>query len=80
MSRARKMLDWLISIQLPAGAFLGSTVGNAVVVPVAFNTGQILLALAAGVSDFGPTYRPAMLVAADWLVSTQGGDGSWRAR
>jgi len=76
--RARKMLDWLLTIQLPTGAFLGSTVGNAVMAPVAFNTGQILLGLAAGVSEFGPAYRPAMLAAADWLVNTQDTDGCWR--
>ncbi len=78
LSRARKMLDWLVSIQLPSGAFLGSTVGNAVVAPVTFNTGQILIGLAAGVTEFGPAYRPAMLAAADWLTKTQDSDGCWR--
>lgn len=78
MNRARRMLDWLVSIQLPSGAFLGSTVGNPVMAPVTFNTGQILLGLAAGVTEFGPTYRTAMLMAADWLVNTQDSDGCWR--
>ena len=46
--------------------------------PVTFNTGQILLGLAAGVSHFGPAYRQAMIAAADWLVQTQDDDGCWR--
>lgn len=76
--RARRMLDWLVRIQQPSGAFQGSTVGNPVVAPVTFNTGQILLGLAAGVAEFGAVYRPAMLAAADWLANTQDRDGCWR--
>lgn len=78
LERAWKMLDWLISIQNPSGGFQAGTVGNPRPVPCTFNTGQILLGLAAGVSEFGPRYRPAMLAAADWLVSTQDRDGCWR--
>jgi len=78
LDRARRMLDWLISIQMPDGAFRGGAVGDSPVVPVTFNTGQILLGLAAGVSEFGASYRPAMLAAADWLVRTQDSDGCWR--
>lgn len=76
--RARRMLNWLISIQLPSGAFQGGMVGQLPVVPVTFNTGQILLGLAAGARDFGSVYRPAMIRAADWLVTTQDPDGCWR--
>jgi Squalene-hopene cyclase C-terminal domain len=76
--RARKMLDWLLSIQMPNGAFQGGAIGQSPVVPVTFNTGQILMGLAAGVSEFGPTYRNAMTSAADWLVQTQDPDGCWR--
>ncbi len=78
LDRARRMLDWLVSIQMPNGAFRGGAMGDSPVVPVAFNTGQILLGLAAGVSEFGVDYRPAMLAAADWLVRTQDNDGCWR--
>ena len=56
LARARKMLDWLVSIQMPCGAFQGSTVDTSNVVPVTFNTGQILLGLAAGVAEFGGEY------------------------
>ena len=76
--RARRMLDWLVSIQLPCGGFQGGTIGQTPVVPVTFNTGQILLGLAAGVSEFGDAYRPAMCAAADWLSTSQDPDGCWR--
>ena len=76
--RARRMLDWLVSIQLPGGGFQGGMVNQTPVVPVTFNTGQILLGLAAGVSEFGDVYRAPMLAAADWLVRTQDADGCWR--
>ena len=78
LERARKMLDWLVSIQMPCGGFQGGTIGDSPVVPVTFNTGQILMGLAAGVSEFGPKYRKAMIAAADWLTATQDSDGCWR--
>ncbi len=78
MKRAGRMLDWLVGIQLQCGAFQGSTVGSDLVVPVTFNTAQILLGLAAGVKEFGPPYRKSMIAAADWLVQTQDPDGCWR--
>jgi Squalene-hopene cyclase C-terminal domain len=75
--RAEKMLDFLVANQLPDGGFQGSTIGATRVVPVTFNTGQILLGLASGVREFG-AYREAMCRAADWLVKTQDPDGCWR--
>jgi hypothetical protein len=78
LERARRMLDWLVSIQFPDGGFQGGTIGQEPRVPVTFNTGQILLGLAAGVAEFGDAYRPAMTKAADWLAATQDGDGCWR--
>ena len=78
MERARRMLDWLVSIQFPDGGFQGGTIGQEPRVPVTFNTGQILLGLAAGVAEFGDAYRPAMTRAADWLAETQDEDGCWR--
>ncbi len=76
--RARRMLDWLVDIQLPSGAFQGGMVDQEPVVPVTFNTGQILLGLAAGVRRFGaPRYAEAMRRAARWLVDVQDADGAW---
>ncbi len=76
--RARRMLDWLVTIQFPEGGFQGGTIGASPVVPVTFNTGQILLGLAAGVEKFGEPYVEPMNRAADWLVKTQDPDGCWR--
>ena len=75
--RAQRMLDFLVSIQFPDGGFQGGSIGATPVVPVTFNTGQILLGLASGVSELG-LHREAMCRAADWLVQTQDPDGCWR--
>jgi len=78
LERARRILDWLVNIQMPSGAFRGGVTGDSAGVPVTFNTGQILMGLAAGVSHFGPAYKNAIIAAADWLVQTQDADGCWR--
>jgi len=77
--RAKRMLDWLVSIQFESGAFQGGIVGKEPCLPVTFNTGQVLLGLAAGVRVFGDEYLTALRKAADWLVDTQESDGSWLA-
>jgi hypothetical protein len=76
--RARRMLDWLLTIQLPSGGFQAGTVNDRPVVPSTFNTGQILLALASGVQEFGEHYRRPLRRASDWLVEAQDPDGCWR--
>lgn len=76
--RARRMLDWLVSIQFPEGGFQGGVIGETPVVPVTFNTGQILMGLAAGVRELGEAYRDPMRRAADWLAGTLDPDGCWR--
>lgn len=76
--RARRMLDWLVSIQFPEGGFQGGVVNAQPKIPVTFNTGQILIGLAAGAAEWGSPYREAMQRAADWLVATQDPDGCWR--
>lgn len=77
LDRARRMTDWLVAIQLPDGGFQGGKIDSTPVVPVTFNTGQILLGLAAAEAQFGG-YREPMRRAADWLVRTQDPDGCWR--
>jgi hypothetical protein len=72
------MIDWLVSIQFPNGGFQGGAIGSRPRRPVIFNTGQILLGLAAGVRQFGNVYLYDMIRAADWLVKTQDPDGCWR--
>jgi hypothetical protein len=76
--RARRMLDWCVAIQFPEGGFQGGKIDATPRVPVTFNTGQILLGLAAGVAAYGQPYRDAMQRAARWLCETQDDDGCWR--
>ena len=78
-ARGRRMLDWLVGIQLAGGGYQGGTVDQTPVVPVTFNTGQILIGLADGARRYGDPYLTAMRRAADWLVETQDRDGAWRA-
>lgn len=75
--RAKRMLDWLVAIQFKDGGFQGGHVASSPSVPVVFNTGQILLGLAAGDREFG-TFREPVERAADWLVTSQDSDGCWR--
>ena len=77
IARARRMLDWLVAIQFPEGGFQGGMVHQVPRVPVTFNTGQILMGLAAG-AVLDPRYLEPMRNAADWLVATQDADGCWR--
>lgn len=76
--RARRMLDWLVDIQMECGGFQGGMITSAPV-PVTFNTGQILLGLVAGARTFGADrYLKAMHTAAVWLAESQDLDGCWR--
>lgn len=76
--RARRMLDWLVSIQFSEGGFQGGKIDASPRVPVTFNTGQILMGLAAGVRRFGDHYRAPMNLAAAWLRDSLDADGCWR--
>lgn len=75
--RARRMLDWLVSIQFPDGGFPGGKIDDRPQVPVVFNTGQVVLGLVAGQREFA-AYREPLIRAADWLVAAQDADGCWR--
>lgn len=76
--RATLMLDWLVSIQFQDGSFPGGNIKAQPRKPTIFNTGQILLGLASGVTELDDKYYVAMCRAADWLVKAQEKDGSWR--
>lgn len=78
LGRARAMLDWLVAIQFPEGGFQGGKVDGTPRVPVTFNTGQILMGLAAGVTRFGDQYLDSMNRAAAWLRDSLDADGCWR--
>ena len=76
--RARHMAEWLLSIQLPSGAFSGHDVSSRPK-PVVFNTGQILYGLICAYQVFrSPEFLGAACKAGDWLVSVQDEDGAWR--
>lgn len=77
LDRARRMTDWLVSLQFAEGGFPGGYVGQKPLVPVTFNTGQILMGLAAAEKEFGG-YGDSLRRAADWLTDTQDEDGCWR--
>ena len=78
--RARRMLDWCVAIQFPEGGFMGGKIDATPRVPVTFNTGQILLGLAAGAKTYGgEAYLQAMHKAARWLKDDLDADGCWRA-
>lgn len=77
-SRVHRMLGWLASIQFPEGGIQGGKIDAQPCVPVTFNTGQVLIGLAAGVKAFGEEFRTPMLLAATWLRDTLDADGCWR--
>jgi len=76
--RARRMLDWCEGIQLENGGFQGGRIDATPMVPVTFNTGQILIGLAIGQAEFG-NYLEPMQRAADFLTNSLDIDGCWRS-
>lgn len=77
-ARARRMLDWCLAIQFEHGGFQGGKIDSTPRMAVTFNTGQILLGLAAGVAAYGARYESALHRAASWLRDSQDADGCWR--
>jgi len=68
---------WLLSLQMPSGAFPAGLHGSEPH-PSIFNTGQILQGLVrAYVETKRPEIMEAALAAGDWLVGEQQPDGSW---
>jgi hypothetical protein len=78
---AERATRWLLSLQMPTGAFPGGLHGGSQKdgpLPSVFNTGQILQGLVRAHTE---TTRPEILKAAvaagDWLIGMQQSDGSW---
>jgi prenyltransferase/squalene oxidase-like repeat protein len=78
---AERATRWLLSLQMPGGAFPGGLHGGAAgseSPPSVFNTGQILQGL---IRAHAETDRPEILQAAvftgEWLIKMQHADGSW---
>ena len=78
-SRARRMADWEIEVQLPSGAvraglYRSSTAGT----PAVFNTGQVMLGWHRAFTETGDArYLAAATRAANWLVAVQQPTGAW---
>lgn len=78
VDRARRMIDWELSIQLPNGAFPGHF-GEPGSQPVIFNTGQIMHGMIAGYTQLKrEECIAAALRAGHWLADQQDDDGCWR--
>jgi hypothetical protein len=78
VDRARRMIDWELSLQQPDGAFPGHF-GEAGSHPVIFNQGQILHGLVAGYTQLGrQDCLEAMVRGGRWMAAQQDTDGCWR--
>jgi folate-dependent phosphoribosylglycinamide formyltransferase PurN len=76
--RAARAIDFLLSLQLPSGAFPGGELGDNSEASF-FNTGQILNGLVAWHGATGdPRSVEAACRAGDWLIGCQEQDGSFR--
>lgn len=77
LASAERATQWLLSLQMPTGAFPGGLHGCDAQ-PSVFNTGQILQGLVrAYVETNRPEFRRSAVAAGDWLIKLQQPDGSW---
>ena len=77
-ARARRMIDWELSIQQDDGAFPGHF-GEPGSRPVIFNTGQIMHGMNVGYEKFGRgECLDAAVRAGYWLLAQQDDDGAFR--
>lgn len=78
LSRALRMADWEIDVQMECGAVQGGTIADPPS-PAIFNTGQVIFGwLAAYEASGDPRYKEAAIRAGDFLLSNQDPDGAWR--
>lgn len=77
--RAAEMAKWECEVQLPSGAVMGGTIAGGMRTPAVFNTGQVMLGWLRAAQETGDArYMDACASAADYLISVQEPDGSWR--
>jgi hypothetical protein len=77
IAAAERAGNWLLSLQMPSGAFPAGLQG-ASSQPSIFNTGQILQGLIRAHAETNrPEIRCAAIRAGDWLIEMQHPDGSW---
>ena len=77
-TRAIRMADWEVEVQLPFGAVRSGPLGLSVA-PAVFNTGQVLFGwISAWQATGEERYAQAAHRAAEWLIREQDDDGAWR--
>jgi hypothetical protein len=81
LAAAERATRWLLTLQMPTGAFPGglhSGFQRDEAQPSVFNTGQILQGLVRAHTEANqPEILKAAAAAGDWLVKMQQSDGSW---
>jgi hypothetical protein len=78
LSRAKRAIDFLISLQLKEGGFPGGELHENTTIPSMFNTGQIINGLLEWYKySKDEKVLEAAIKAGYWMVSTQEQDGSW---
>jgi folate-dependent phosphoribosylglycinamide formyltransferase PurN len=78
LKRAERAIDFLLSIQLPSGAFPGAEIAENRTNPSPFNTGQIMHGLQAWTQQTGDERcRKALFHAGRWLCEIQDPSGAW---
>lgn len=77
--RAKRMIEWELSVQLPDGSWQSGFVDQPSAVPAVFNTGQVIDGLVAGFAHFKDARcLDAAWKGARWLIALQESDGAWR--
>jgi squalene-hopene cyclase-like protein len=75
---AERATEWLLSLQMPSGAFPGGLYGSSDAQPSVFNTGQILQGMVRAHAETGSTkILKCAGAAGGWLAAIQQTDGSW---
>ncbi len=79
LRRAQRAIDFLLSVQLPNGAFPGAEIEENSTEPSPFNTAQIMHGLQSWAERTGDERcRTALYRAGDWLCQVQDASGAWR--
>ena len=78
LKRAERAIDFLLTVQLPSGAFPGAEIAENSSNPSPFNTGQIMNGLQAWTKRTGDERcRTALFRAGRWLCEVQDASGAW---
>jgi len=79
LARAQRAIDFLLSVQLPSGAFPGAEIAENSTNPSPFNTAQIMHGLQSWTERTqDERCRAALQRAGNWLCEIQDPSGAWR--